>query len=181
MTVENFSWVVESVLAGSAQIGGFGWCGDSNETELGKDLDTLGRVGIKAMVSLTSTPLRAEVLEVRDIRYLHLPVADMQAPDLALVEQFITFANRARRDRRPVLVHCGAGLGRTGTLLACYLVHQGAKGDEALKEIRAMRPGSVETIEQEAVVHRYHRHLNRGDVKPDTLPSGPVDSESSAG
>jgi atypical dual specificity phosphatase len=60
-----------------------------------------------------------------------------------------------------VAVHCGGGLGRTGTLLACYLVSaEGLPADAAIARVRAARPGSVETEDQEQAVRRYAERLN---------------------
>ena len=52
-------------------------------------------------------------------------------------------------------MHCYGGCGRTGTMLALYLVHTGYSGEEALKKIRIVRPCSVETEEQEKLILNY--------------------------
>lgn len=58
-------------------------------------------------------------------------------------------------------MHCKHGLGRTGTMLACYLVKTRAiSGEEAIKTIRRLRPGSIETREQERAVLEFQRYLN---------------------
>jgi atypical dual specificity phosphatase len=76
---------------------------------------------------------------------LHLLVRDFTAPTLAQLERGIAAIEQAIANGRKVAVQCGAGLGRTGTLLACYLVNQGLGPDEALARVRAVRPGSVST------------------------------------
>jgi protein-tyrosine phosphatase len=53
-------------------------------------------------------------------------------------------------------------LGRTGTVLACYLVRRGLSADEALARVRAARPGAVETRAQEAAVRTYAQHHREG-------------------
>lgn len=48
-----------------------------------------------------------------------------------------------------------AGLGRSGTMAAAYLVATGTSADEAIAILRELRPGSIETAEQEAAVRRF--------------------------
>jgi atypical dual specificity phosphatase len=60
----------------------------------------------------------------------------------------------------PVAVRCIAGLGRTGTILACYLVSMEMPANNAIIVIREWRPGSIETLEQEAVVYEYERFIS---------------------
>ena len=174
MAIDNFSWVIEGVLAGSGQIGDH-----NDDIALGKDLEWLISKGIKAIVSLTSFPLEVTALTERGIDYLHLAVPDMCAPELPLVERFVSFVDYCRSEKYPVVVHCGAGLGRTGTAIACYFVHTGGSGKEALNRVRVMRPGSVETLEQEALIHRYHRQLLSRASGSQETPNR-VDSESTA-
>jgi atypical dual specificity phosphatase len=62
---------------------------------------------------------------------------------------------------KPVTVHCGAGKGRSGTFLAVFLVWRGMDPDEAVSEIRRLRPGSIETEAQLQSVHDFHQSLGR--------------------
>ena len=125
-------------------------------------MDWLSRQGVRALISLTEKPLREEVVRQSGMLYLHLPVEDMQAPVLEDICAFMEFVKKAQRAKRPVVVHCRAGMGRTGTLLACYLVHQNCDPEEALAQIRRKRPGSIETLAQEAAVREYAAHLKSG-------------------
>ena len=155
----NFSWLVPGQIAGVGQPGNRDCDLDDSQEQLVEDLQLLHERGIRAIVSLTERPLKERLVQARNMAYLHLPVADMQPPTLADAIKFVEFAETAERENRPLAVHCGAGMGRTGTMLACYLVRKGLEAQQAMAQIRQKRPGSVETAEQESVVREYADYL----------------------
>ena len=156
---DNFSWILPGEIGGTSLPGGWGYDPDGCQAQLREDLGWLSSQGVRALVSLTEKPLREEIVREQGMLYLHLPIEDMQPPRLEDIAVFIDFVREAQKAERPVAVHCRAGIGRTGTLLACYLVHRNCDPEEALAEIRRKRPGSIETIAQEAAVREYAAYL----------------------
>ncbi|MFL2542197.1 MAG: dual specificity protein phosphatase family protein [Candidatus Latescibacterota bacterium] len=151
----NFNWLVEGILAGSGQIGGRG-----DHATLENHLDILCDEGIRAIVSLTEWPLELASLKARSIVYLHLPIPDMHPPALRDIIEFNQFVDGLSKTQSPIVVHCSAGLGRTGTMLASHLVKMGSSTVEALGQVRKIRPGSVETLDQELAIYDYEVYLN---------------------
>lgn len=154
--IPNFSWLIEGNVAGSGHIGGWGAYG---KEVLNEDLDQLLHEGIRAIVSLTERPLDIECILAKGMGYLHIPIPDMTPPSLEAVSEFIRFVDSELNEKRPVLVHCEAGLGRTGTMLGCYLVKRGLSPGEAIEKVRLHRPGSIETRAQETTVFEYAAHV----------------------
>ncbi|XP_015917751.1 dual specificity protein phosphatase CDC14AB isoform X2 [Parasteatoda tepidariorum] len=67
--------------------------------------------------------------------------ADGGTPTDKIMEEFLEIAENAKG---AIAVHCKAGLGRTGTLIACYIMkHHHFTAAEAIAWIRICRPGSV--------------------------------------
>ena len=144
MTLRFFSWMIERELAGMA------WPDDTPE-----GLAELRAVGVGAIVNLTHRPPARECLHDAGIHCLQLPVHEFEPPRPDQIDCFIDYCDRQIAEGRGVAVHCLAGKGRTGTMLACYLVHRGMAAAEAMATVRRVRPGSIETRGQEAAVHQY--------------------------
>ncbi len=111
--------------------------------------------GVGAIVTLTLRPLQPDLIREWGFEYLHLPVHDFTAPGKDQVESFVRFCDRNIDSGRAVAVHCRAGIGRTGVMLACYLVHLGSKPHKAVRKVRRVRPGALETAEQEDAVYEF--------------------------
>ncbi|XP_054651760.1 dual specificity protein phosphatase 23b [Dunckerocampus dactyliophorus] len=89
----------------------------------------------------------------------HIKMADFTAPSPSQIDRFLAIVEEANGNGEGVAVHCMHGHGRTGTMLACYLVKtRKMSGIDAINEIRRLRKGSIETHDQEkAVVQFYQR------------------------
>jgi len=138
----NFSWI-EPLLAA---------CG---RPESVTELEAAKREGVEVIVSLTSTPLNPEIVRRLGLVYLHSPLSTM--PSTQQLAQIAQFIQSQKSQSHSVLVHCGEGKGRTGTVLAAYLVLNGMHAAEAIQRVRQKRPGSIQTAEQETAIHEFEK------------------------
>ena len=116
-------------------------------------LSALSRQGVRLLVNLHERPHDPARLASHGLREVHLPVKDFCAPSSGQIGRGVGAILEARAQGEAAAIHCGGGLGRTGTLLACYLASsEGVGAEEAIRRLRALRPGSVETPAQRAAV-----------------------------
>jgi protein-tyrosine phosphatase len=76
-------------------------------------------------------------------------------------QAFMTFTREQQAQGGAVAVHCVAGIGRTGTLLAGHLITSGMAADEAIARVRQLRPGAVETFAQMRFLHQLAQDLRQ--------------------
>ena len=145
---DNFSWLIDGKLAGSA-------------IPTSKDeIKWVQEQGVKSIVTIREEPLVNEW--IKDVNYLHIMSNDMGVPEFDDLIHAVDFIHRRITNNEPVLVHCLAGLGRTGTILACYLVkYQNMTADEATQKVREERPGSIQSYPQEEIIFRFEKSLGR--------------------
>jgi protein-tyrosine phosphatase len=109
------------------------------------------------LLSLSEDRLRRDWIDAAGLLVMHVPIIDMDAPTQDQLDQCVSAIRRARSQNMGVAVHCTAGLGRTGAVLAAYLVAQGFTPEAAVARVRELRPGSIETADQEEAVVEFAR------------------------
>jgi ADP-ribosyl-[dinitrogen reductase] hydrolase len=131
--------------------------------DLSLDLDRVRDWGAAAVVTLLE-PKELVLLGVerlgekilrRNMLWFHLPIVDVSIPDERFEREWSVAGEELRsilRRRLDVLVHCRGGLGRAGTIAARLLIELGMEPTKAIERVRAVRPGAIETNDQERFV-----------------------------
>jgi atypical dual specificity phosphatase len=141
----GFSWIDKPLLAAMAR---------PSEPE---DLVWLREHGIEVLLSLTEDRPRRDWIDDAGLLGFHEPLEDMEPPSQDQLDRCVSAILRANERNMGVAVHCGAGLGRTGVVIAAYFEAKGLNALNAIARIRRLRPGSIETDEQAAAVELFAR------------------------
>jgi atypical dual specificity phosphatase len=141
----GFTWVEQPLLAAMGR------------PESLEELQWLRQQGIEILISLTEDPPRRQWVNEAGLMLVHVPVVDMEPPTQDDLVKSVAVIKRAHDRQMGVAVHCGAGLGRTGVVLACYFVTKDMSAKNAIARVRRLRPGSIETAAQEEAVSEFAR------------------------
>ncbi|MHA1616282.1 MAG: protein-tyrosine phosphatase family protein [Candidatus Njordarchaeales archaeon] len=148
----DFFWLIPNKLAGASVPK------DINDIMIWK------RNKIRAVVSLIEDhEFHIDIDEFRKngFEVLWVPVRDMTAPALTDLLRIVKWIDEKINEGKPVVVHCYGGYGRTGTVLAAYLVYKGWEPFKAIEHVRAVRPGAIVTPYQVYSILAFKDYLKK--------------------
>ena len=145
---------------------------DSNRFPTGKGVKIIGATAHYVTDKLDEGPIISqdikhinhrysidEMIQIQEIKKENMRVPDTQIQSMVaqiekengfekgglkeFLKEILDFIDEESKNNRQVYVHCLRGLGRTGTVVGCYLVRNGFKGEEALHEIYKLRQGML--------------------------------------
>ncbi len=129
------------------------------------DFGRLRKMGFSVVVSLECARLNTFEIEDAGFEHRKICVEDFAPPTFDQMDEFVEFVGGKLGEGKKVLVHCYAGRGRTGTMLAAYLIHGGMAADAAIREIRQKAHAAYGTLvgviepEQEETLRQYEHRL----------------------
>ena len=136
----SFWWIDEPLVLGG-----------SNPTTT--QLKNLYQEGFRSIISLLDETEQSPDYDIEEVKAMgfkrfSIPLEDFSAPMLDDFKAFLKAIHHALNQGK-VLIHCQAGLGRTGTMAAAYWINKGLSVNEAIKKIRKSNPSVVANVEQE--------------------------------
>jgi atypical dual specificity phosphatase len=147
----GFTWIVPGQLAGTPMPGVvFG---------IDYDLQALRAAGITCLITLTENDLPQDALARNGLKNVHLPIRDREPPTIGQITMLLMRMESLHRHGEVLAVHCLAGIGRTGTVLACWLIREGLTAEEALRRVRRIEPRFVQTDRQELFLRQYEESI----------------------
>ena len=160
----GFFWLKEGLLAGSPMPGLY--------HEIEEALGALRTLGVTLLTSLTQRRVDTDALRRYGIDWIRHPIRDMQAPTVTHAWSICLDIREALERGEVVAVHCRAGCGRVGTVLAAFLIHEGTRALDALEYMRCIDPRLIEANEQVDFLIRFATIARRRSGRPRSTQDG---------
>jgi len=149
---KGFSWIVPGMLAGCPMPG--------VSAPIDYDLDLLVGMGITVLITLTEEDLYQGELKAAGLRNIHLPIYDREAPSLNQMHMLLLRMQKLLEQGEVLAVHCLAGIGRTGTVLAAWMIKEGGLAAvEAIRRLRLINPSFVQSEVQEVFLAEFENDI----------------------
>jgi atypical dual specificity phosphatase len=150
----GFHWIVPGRLAGCAEPGVF--------SAIEYDMGLLHNIGITHLITLTEKDLDQNALRRYKLKNLHLPIYDREAPSMAQTYMLVRRMQVLLDQGAVLAVHCRAGIGRTGTILAAWLIREGGlSASHAIERLRTICRTYVQTEVQEQFLQNFEQDIMR--------------------
>ncbi|PWB83609.1 MAG: ABC transporter [Methylocystaceae bacterium] len=144
----GFVWLLEGRLAGTPYPGAV--------HDVDYDLELLKNAGVTTLITLTEKNFSQDALARLAMDNFHCAIVDRRAPTIAQAEMLIAHMSELLKIGKVLAVHCRAGVGRTGLVLAAYLIgEKGFSAQDAMTRVRTLNPEFIQTREQEAFLFEY--------------------------
>jgi atypical dual specificity phosphatase len=148
----GFVWLEKGRLAGTPRPGVV--------SELEHDLDALARVGVTRLLTLLEDPLDCQAaLAERGIVAMHVPIDDMAAPTQVQAVGICRQIDQWLDQGEVIAVHCHAGHGRTGTVLAAWRIWRGDGASETVENLRRLERRWIQSLAQAEFLERFEEFL----------------------
>ena len=136
----GFHWILKDQLGGMQRPGLL--------TKVEDDILGLKTLGCRVLVNLMEDAMDIPAMEAAGIEYYHFPIVDMKTPSLPDAALWCQRIAGWLEEGRTTVLHCKAGLGRTGTILACVLVWLGDNPVQAVHRVRSTNQLYIQSEEQ---------------------------------